>query len=396
MACVLPLLPPLHHHHDTNTPQPPPGPPYLPQWAQSGVKPTPLPDDPISAVLLALFVGSAVMHMATFQLNRRRSHRFFFSALLFGFSMARITALTMRIVFAHHHNNISVAIAAGVFTAAGVMLLFVVNLAFAQRMVRAYLPEVGWKRGVRLAFGFVYGSVGAMLVMVVAVTVHMFYTDDEDVRGREREVQLVAATYLAVLAFLPVPVVLGARWWAGRRDGGRLVRDKFGKGSFKAKMGLLMTTSLLLTLGAGFRAGVGFAPRPVWHLAWYHGKGPYYVFNFGIELVVVYMYGLARFDHRFHVPNGSKGPGDYAKGSGLSINNEEEVFGPAEGDDEGVDVKRDVEDVMVKGDSDDASSHAKHDSGIASADWDERYDAYMQKERDLESLERAKKSEENV
>ncbi|KAK0616522.1 hypothetical protein B0T14DRAFT_435371 [Immersiella caudata] len=370
----------------------PPGPPYLPSTAQSGLKPTPLPDDPVSAVLLALFVGSATLHMAIFQLNRRRSHRFFFSALLFGFSMARITALTMRIVFAHNPTNVSIGIAAGVFTAAGVLLLFLVNLMFAQRMVRAYLPEVGWKKGVRWGFRGVYVSVGAALVMVVTVSVHMFYTDDVDVRRRERDVQLVAGTYLAALAFAPIPVVLGARWWAGRRAGnGGLVREKFGKGSFRAKMGLLLTTAVLLSLGAGFRAGIAFAPRPLTNPAWYHGRGPYYFFNFGIELVVVYMYGLARFDRRFHVPNGSKGPGDYAKGLRLSVNKEEDVFGPAD-EDEGVNVDR--EEVADKADGDDTSGHIGDDSGIASAELEERY-AYAQ--RQSEALDLTKKSSgENV
>lgn len=61
-----------------------------------------------------------------------------------------------------------------------------------------------------------------------------------------------------------------------------------------------------------------------------------------MEITVVYLYLLLRVDRRFHVPNGSKGPGDYSgqnekgdrrdsssRGSGVRIMSEEEVFDDA-------------------------------------------------------------------
>ncbi|KAK1754004.1 hypothetical protein QBC47DRAFT_385391 [Echria macrotheca] len=318
------------------------GPPYLPTTASLGGLPTPIPDDPISAVLLALFVGSAALHMAIFQINLRRSHKFIFSVLLFGFSMARITALAMRLAWASHPTNTSIAIAANVFVAAGVLLLFLVNLMFAQRVVRAYHPAFGWNTAVRWVFRGLYASVVGVLVMVVTVSVHMFFTLDVDVRARERSVQLFAGTYLAVLAFLPIPIVLVARAAASGRKarhddeegtGTKVVREKFGTGRFRTKIWLLLVTSALLTLGAGFRVGVNFAPRPLANPAWYHSKPAYYCFNYVIELIVVYAYGLARFDRRFHVPDGAKGPGDYSAGK-IGVNREEDVFGP-DGDQDG-------------------------------------------------------------
>ncbi|KAK0644280.1 hypothetical protein B0T16DRAFT_333538 [Cercophora newfieldiana] len=374
----------------TNSSQPPSGPPYIPTVAQLGGQPKPLPDDPITAVLLALFVGSAAMHMTIFQVNRRHSHRFIFSILLFGFSMARITALTMRLVFSQHSTNVSVGIAAGVFTAAGVLLLFLVNLMFAQRIVRAYHPSFGWHNALRWAFRTLYITVGACLIMVITVSIHLFYTSDPVVRQRERNVQLFAGTYLAVLAFLPIPIVLAARaaaWWKVRKETDkkkRLVAEKFGSGSFKAKMTLLLTTSTLLALGAAFRAGTAYVPRPITDPAWYHSRAAYYCFNFVIELIVVYMYGIARFDKRFHVPNGSSKPGDYAKGFGLSVNKEEEVFGTEEG-------SATVEEKM---DEDDTSGVVGHDSGVmAGPEWEERY-AYARGQSVI--LEQAKKSGEAV
>ncbi|KAM7223055.1 Protein of unknown function (DUF3112) domain containing protein [Rhypophila decipiens] len=288
--------------------RPPPGPPYLPQVAQLGGLPTPNPDDIISGVLLAFFVAGAATHMTIFQINRRREHKFIFSVLLFGFCMARIAALVMRIVLASRPTNVSIGIAANIFVAAGVLLLFIVNLLFSQRIVRAYHPSFGWNRGVTVAFRFLLFSVIALLIMVITTTVHSFFTLDMAVRQKEREVALFAGTYLAVLAFLPIPIVIAAVVWPRDKE---LKIDKFGQGRLRTKVRLLLFTSTLLSLGAGFRIGVNFSPRPITNPAWYHSKAAFYCFNFVIELIVVYVYAIARFDKRFHIPNGSKGPGHY-------------------------------------------------------------------------------------
>ncbi|KAK0751423.1 hypothetical protein B0T18DRAFT_361860 [Schizothecium vesticola] len=324
--------------------------PSVPPVAQAGGVPTPLPDDPVIAVLLVFFIGSAILHMSLFQLNLRRAHKFVFSVLLFGFSMARITALAVRLAWSHHPGNPRIAIAASVLTAAGVLILFVVNLLFALRVVRAYHPAFGWGRGLHWAFSALVASVIGVLVMVIVAGVHLVFTADVAARGRDRQVQLFAAVYLAMAAFLPIPVVLAA--WA---TAGAKVREKFGKGSFRAKMGLLLGTSVLLTLGAAFRAGTAFlAPRPVGNPGWWHSKVAFYLFNFGIEVVVTWAYGLARFDKRFHVPDGCKGPGDYAgkkdeedgmKMGGVRVNAEEDVFGASEK--EAVDETSGGEETMV-------------------------------------------------
>ena len=345
--------------------------------------------------------------MLVFQLNLRRGHKFIFSVLLFGFSMARISALVMRLVWSTHPTDASIAIAANVFNAAGVLLLFLVNLMFAQRVLRAYHPAVGWQQPVRWAFRALYGSVVALLIMVVTASVYLVFTLDPVARGQVRNVQLFAGVYLAVLAFLPIPIVLVSRLAAsgwrlrGRRaaaaanntadeeansndDGEKshqntrknagLVKDKFGSGRFRVKIALLLTSSALLSLGAAFRAGIAFVPRPITDPAWYHHRAAYYCFNYVLELIVVYMYGIARFDRRFHVPNGSSGPGDYSKGLGLSVNREEEVFGPGSsgGDGDGNDTR---------GES--------PDSAPADSEWEEQY-AYAR--RRSEAIESAKKS----
>jgi hypothetical protein len=268
--------------------------------------------------------------MMIFQLNRKRDHKFVFSALLFGFCMARITALVLRIVWASRQTNVSVAIAANVFTAAGVVLLFIVNLVFAARLVRAYHPHVGWHPACRWAFRLCYVLVGACLVLAIVPTVQSFFTIDPDTRRIDRDIQLVATVALATLAFLPTPITLLALLTPRRTR-----VEKFGQGRFRTKVRLLLFTSLLLTVGAAFRTAVAFATRPINDPGWWHHKACYYCFNYVIELIVVYTYAAARFDRRFHVPNGSSGPGHYAGGARTQkeasfaerVNAEGDVFG---------------------------------------------------------------------
>ncbi|KAK0672696.1 hypothetical protein QBC41DRAFT_299352 [Cercophora samala] len=281
--------------------------PFPPTTAASGGVPGLTPDIPICAIFLALFVAGAATNMTIFQRNRRRSYKFFFSVLLFGFCMARIVALSMRIVWASKPRDVNVAIASQIFTAAGVLILFITNLIFAQRIIRAYHPFFGWSKSITWLFRTLFGSVIAILIMVITVTVQSFFTQDPKVRGIDRDIQLFCATYLAVFAFLPIPLVTLAAIVPRRTK-----IDKFGEGHFRTKFALLTLTASLLAAGAIFRAVIAYFPRPVSEPAWYHGKAAYYCFNFGIELVVVYIYAISRFDKRFHIPDGSSAPGHYS------------------------------------------------------------------------------------
>ncbi|KAI1185047.1 hypothetical protein F5B17DRAFT_432955 [Nemania serpens] len=285
------------------------GPPYASTAAVVGGVPTVKTDVPVAAVLLALFVASAAAHMTVLQLNKRAGLKFLFSGMLFALCVLRSAALCMRLAWASHPRTADVAMAAGVLTQTGSVLVFVINMILAQRVVRAYHPRLGWHPATALVFGFLIACVVASLLMVVAVTVQTFFTLDAAVRRADRTVQLFAGTYMAVLAFLPIPiVVLAARLPRARRV------EKFGAGRWRSKLRLLLFTSALATLGAVFRVSTGFAPRPLSHPAWYHSRVCYYCFNFATDLVISAAYLFSRFDRRFIVPNGAKGPGDYGRG----------------------------------------------------------------------------------
>ncbi|KAH7015647.1 hypothetical protein EDB80DRAFT_832748 [Ilyonectria destructans] len=285
------------------------GPPYLiTTVAILGGNPVPSVDDPICGVLIAFFLASAIFNMTIYQINRRRNHKFFFSALLFGFSMARIIANSLRIAVGSAPHNVNLRIASQVLTNAGVILLFVVNLILSQRILRAHHPQLGWSKPVTLAFRSLLFSIIAMLIMMVTVIVYGFYTLDPSVRSTLRIIQLFAATYIAILAFIPAPITILAILLPRKGP-----IENFGQGNMRTKVRLVLFTSLLLAFGAGFRAGVAYMPRLATNPAWFHHKACFYLFNFVIEIIVVYSYALLRFDRRFHIPNGSSRPGDYSQ-----------------------------------------------------------------------------------
>ena len=49
-----------------------------------GETPSILPDIPINAVFLALFIAAAVGHMGLFKVNQKRGKKFVFNAMIFG------------------------------------------------------------------------------------------------------------------------------------------------------------------------------------------------------------------------------------------------------------------------------------------------------------------------
>lgn len=88
------------------------------------------------------------------------------------------------------------AIAANIFVQAGVLLLFIVNLIFAQRVVRSYHPVFGWSKGLGLVFKFLYFCVVALLVMVITAAVYSFFTLNVALHAKLRIITLFAGTFL--------------------------------------------------------------------------------------------------------------------------------------------------------------------------------------------------------
>lgn len=277
------------------------GGPYAPVIAQLGGRPTKDVDVPICSVFLAAFLGFGICHMVLFRRNLARGHKFIPSAVTFGFCMSRVVANVTRIAWACYPNNISVAIAAQIFVAAGVLLLFILNLLYAQRMMRAAFPAFGWSRPVSWAFKVVYVLVVITIIMLITVIIQSMYTLDANTHRIDRDIQLYGVTYFAIVSFLPIPIVTLVLLFAKEKH-----VAPFGSGSWRTKGLIVFVAGTLLCLGASFRAGtIWMKPHPIYDPPAYMHKACFYVFNFGIDLSVVIIFLFSRVDKRFHVPNGS-------------------------------------------------------------------------------------------
>ena len=281
-------------------------------FAMMGGYPTIKVDDPPSAVILAIFVVAAIINLTIWWRNFRRSHHFFLSFFLAFFCGARILACLLRIAWASHPEDVKTIIAAQVFLSAGVVMLFLMNMIFAQRLLRAYQPNFGWNKVVTVVYKLVYTSITADIMMVIIALVYSYFTRDLDKLKKVRDVQRVGVTYLAVISFLPIPIIALSLLLPRNQP-----VEEFGQGSMRAKVFLTIFSAVLLSLGAGFRAGVALMkPRLITSPAWYHHKACFYVLTYVIEIIVVYAYTLSRFDKRFHIPDGNTRPAHYPPSTG--------------------------------------------------------------------------------
>jgi hypothetical protein len=285
------------------------GGPYPSTTAGLGGLPSNDIDTPICAVFLILYICFAVVNMTILQKNNRRNHKFLLSGMLFGFCMARITTLTLRIVWANRQHNVRLAIAANIFVNAGILLIYIINVILSQRILRAKQPQIGWHPIPRIGTKVLYYLIPGALVMVITATVVQVYTQNPDVRSSCRDVQLAAMTYLLIFTCVPLLHIAAAVFLPRRTD-----EETFGEGSMMAKIIIVTLSSCMCILVAGFKAGANWsAPRQLSNPAWYHSKSCFYVFNFMLEILILCLLTFSRIDKRFHIPNGSTKHGDYSR-----------------------------------------------------------------------------------
>ncbi|KAF2248634.1 hypothetical protein BU26DRAFT_302674 [Trematosphaeria pertusa] len=265
-------------------------------------------DIPVTAVFLALYIVGGAIHLAIFLLNKKRGHKFLFSLFIFIFCLARIVTTSLRIATISKPTNIDLAIAASVFVAAGILILFIINLIWSQRVLRSLHPRFGWHTAISTLFRVAYVLIALTLAIVITATVQMFFTLRPRTRTIDRDLQLYAGTFFTIISFLPIPIVLIALA-APRKS----KPEKFGKGRFRTKIWILLIGTTLCCLGAAFRCGTSWIkPVPlVRPMPDYYSKACFYIFVFTVEILVVYLYAIMRVDLRFHIPDGAKGPGSY-------------------------------------------------------------------------------------
>ncbi|QDS73130.1 hypothetical protein FKW77_001548 [Venturia effusa] len=307
------------------------GGPYEPPIWLLGGHPDISVDVLITAVFLALFLAGAATHMTILQRNKKRRHKFLLSGLLFGFCMARIVTCIMRIAWTTHVTNISLGLAAQIFVSAGVVLLYVVNLVFVQRLIRASHPRLGWNPIFGVVFKALYVLIPITIIMLITVTIQSYFTLDEYTRRIDRDIQLYGATCFAIISFLPIPMVY-AMLTVPRSS----PLDKFGRGKWRTKIFVLLAGAILVCFGAAYRCGTSWrTPVPLTQpMPNYFHRAAFYIAYFGVEVLTVFLYAIFRVDMRFYVPNGASKRRSYIPPPKTNEEStEEKSEGTAEADD---------------------------------------------------------------
>lgn len=222
--------------------------------------------------------------------------------------MSRIVTCTLRIASICLPKDLQLAIAATIFVAAGVLIAFIINIIWAQRILRATHPTLGWHGVTRIVFIAIYVLIGLTLAITITSVVQNFYTLRPRTKFIDRALQLYGSTFLVVISSLPL-LIVGLALALPRRT----PLEKFGAGKHSVKIGVLLTGATLLTTGAWYRCGTNWqtpVPRSQ-PLPGYFAKPCFYIFNFGVEILTLYLYAIMRTDLRFHIPDGAKGPGSY-------------------------------------------------------------------------------------
>lgn len=276
--------------------------------AQIGGIPTTALDVPVSAVYLALFFVSLVSHATIIIRNQRSGHKFIFNGLCCGYSMSRILACVMRIVWATQPTNTDVALVASVFLNAGVLLLYIMNVFFAWRMVRSTIPSFGWNPVARLINKIALWVILPMILPLIVIIVLLVKSPTTPhVRDASTVLTRLAQTYFIIIALAPAFLLTIAVL-------NRPVVDPFGSGQFKTKVIILAVSIAGALIEAGFRCGTAWTPTPLASdPAWWDSKAAFYNFNFTVDICILLLFVVARIDLRFYVPNGANGPMSYSK-----------------------------------------------------------------------------------
>ncbi|KZM23972.1 uncharacterized protein EKO05_0009265 [Ascochyta rabiei] len=288
-------------------------PPYPPMaWALGGA-PVKKVDIPAQTIFMIFFMIGAAVHMTIFQKNRARGHKFLFNIFFFSFCVSRAVASILRIASTAQPQNVKLAMAASIFVAAGVLVLFIINLIFAMRLVRSLHPSLGWHPLFGIIFKLLCVLTGATIITVIAGTLQSFYVLDPNTKAIDRSLQIYGSTFLAIIATLPLPITVLSLLIPYSPP------DRFGVGRLRTKVIMLLISTTLLSIGAWYRCGCTWAP-PVPRsqpLPGYLGKGAFYISTFFVEVQTVLMYAILRVDLRYHIPNGAQGSGSYSSSQQL-------------------------------------------------------------------------------
>lgn len=233
-----------------------------------------------------------------------------------AFCVTRIIATSLRMAWAVSPGNTSLASAAQIFVYAGIVILIVTNLFFAQRFVRAQHPRVGWKKTFSLPIG-IWALVCciAVFLLIVSVIVQTYLRDPFSQQSAQ-EIQLFSNIIFTITALLPIPIVGISAIAKSYPTLKPKPIDNFGKGSLNRKMVIIFSSATILSIGAIYRASITYVnPVPLdAPVPWYFSRASFYIFNFSLDFLLITLWLIVRIDAQFIIPDGANGPMTYGNG----------------------------------------------------------------------------------
>ncbi|TDZ34021.1 hypothetical protein C8035_v000683 [Colletotrichum spinosum] len=264
-------------------------------------------DVPVTFLFLLLFSAGAYTHIRIYRANAKRGHKFLLSDLMFDFCMVRNVTCIMRIVWAFEKAR-GVILAALIVQFGGAVVIMVVNIFFAQRIIRSIHPNFGWHPffGVATLF-FIFSVPAVILSNSTSLGVSFFNIEDQDRVETALNVLKAGVSWIMLLAILPIVAVLFAAVIPGPKP------ERFGTGDTHQKIAVLFIGAIPLIAGHAVRLTSTLNPEPPGSTSRLLSREVFYTTGFMLEIFVVVFYAVARIDLLFHVPNGSAQPGDYAR-----------------------------------------------------------------------------------
>ncbi|KAF6834660.1 hypothetical protein CPLU01_04754 [Colletotrichum plurivorum] len=286
--------------------EPPMGPPDPANGGFPGGVPNRTVDLPVTIMFMLLFMLGAYTHLTIYRRNAKRGHKFLISDIVFDFCMIRTVTCIFRITWSIVTTR-GVVLVALITENGGAALLFAVNIFFAQRLVRSIHPKAGWCTAFGQLVLMLLFSVPAFIIFNASnLIISFFSVGNIDRLDTTDELLKFGSGWNMFLAAFPVIVVTGCLCVPGPEP------EKFGSGSLRVKVALLYFGSFLLIAGHATRVYAIVNKEPPGTDSVIFGKAVFYTTGFMFELLVVAAYAFGRVDLRFHIPNGSSGPGDYS------------------------------------------------------------------------------------
>lgn len=299
-----------------------------------GGTPSPQPDVAIDITFLTLFTVCGIFNLQIFWRNKKQQRLFAFSAAVAGrystqpqipgavaddctgFCSLRIVTTSLRIAWAYDPSNVQLAMGARITTYTAAVILIVSNIWWSQRILRAQHPTFGWTMAPTLSIPICVGLCVLTIILMIMGTCIQSYVAAARAQYAARCIQQYGDIFFAILAVLPIPVLLTSALAKTHPDLKDLAEDNFGRHCITRKILVCLITATFLSTGALFRATISFAPdtQPDAPNPWYYSRTCFYVFNFALDILVLVLWMCVRIEKMFIVPNGAWGPQSYGGG----------------------------------------------------------------------------------